>query len=94
MEGITSNIISIKTQITQTGGQISIGFNDGSGAVLNGSGLIGKITSTETIRGKRGNYARAWLDYYFSERSPSDTNAFITLLNEVVYPFIERIYEN
>jgi hypothetical protein len=91
-----NGIASIKTEVIKDvpGGVIEISFVDGSGAILKGSGEIGSIFNVETIRGKRGNFARVWLDFYFFNQSPNDTDAFMLLLNNVVYPFIEKTYEN
>jgi hypothetical protein len=95
-DNILDGVMSIKTEIVkdEPSGIIEISFVDGSGAILKGSGLYGTISSVETIRGKRGNYARVWLDFYFWEQSPNDSDAFMNLLNNVVYPFIEKTYEN
>jgi hypothetical protein len=95
-ESLLDGILSVKTQIilNESTGVIEISFVDGSGAILKGSGLEGTISDVETIRGKRGNFARVWLDFYFWDVSPSDTDSFMNLLNNIVYPFIEKTYEH
>lgn len=89
-----TNIKSIKTQINTKGGTIEIAFKDGSGLIMQSCGDRGTLSDIETIRGKRGNFAVVWCDFYFSERTPSSSTALIDLLTNVIYPFITDVYEN
>jgi hypothetical protein len=84
---------TIKTTITESGGIIELSFKDGSGCIMEGSGTAGTIDKLHIVRGKRGNYAQSWLTFYFADKSADDQDAFINLLNNVVHPFLVKVYE-
>ena len=93
-EALIEPIISLTCKLEANGGSVELSFEDGSGCLLIGSGGTGPISQITNTRGKRGNLANDWLTFYFSTRNHDEKWAFMQLLNEVVHPFITKLYEN